>query len=321
MILLTGANGFIGSCLLKYLNQKGQSDILITDYIEPSDRAELLKNSKFKEFVSAGSFLQRLDSYQFSAVLHIGACSSTVETNWDYLKEVNLDYSKTLFKYCAKHQIPFLYASSAAVYGDGTQGFDDSDNTQKFTPLNLYGRSKSEFDIWAEAQETKPPQWCGFRYFNVFGPNEYFKGSMASVVYKAFKQIQSTGEMTLFKSHNSKYGDGEQMRDFVYIKDILDWTWTILNTSSFPSGIYNMGFGKARTWLDLGRAIFKATGKPEKINWIDIPPNIRDQYQYFTCANINRLTSGGLNKPNWSLELAVEDYIKNYLIKEDPYFK
>lgn len=314
MILVTGANGFIGSVLVKDLNNKGHNELLLSDYIGLQERPELLENAKYSKFIDPDELIASLDEYkELEGVFHMGACSSTTETNWDYLEKVNLNYSKTLFQFCSQHNIPFYYASSAAVYGAGEHGFDDVVDPRVYKSLNLYGKSKLEFDIWALQQEVQPQYWYGFRFFNVFGPNEYFKGPMASLVYKAFHQIKETGELKLFKSHNDNYAHGEQLRDFVYVKDISRWCIEYFENRRTKPGIYNMGYGRSRTWLDLANATFSALELDPKINWIDIPENIREQYQYFTEANMEKHISRGLSRPEWSLEKAVKDYVKNYL--------
>jgi len=321
MILLTGANGFIGSALLTHLNRSGISNILACDFVTPQMRPDLLSGSQYALFIDAEELMGQLGDLKIDQILHIGACSSTTETRWDYLEKVNLNFSKRLFAYAAQKKIPFYYASSGAVYGDGQLGFDDRTETENFKPLNLYGKSKADFDIWALQQKDAPPIWCGFRYFNVYGPNEYFKGDMASVIYKAFHQIKSTGQITLFRSHNPKYRDGEQLRDFVYVKDILDWTLHLVKGKSIRSGIYNMGFGQARTWLDVAKALFGSLGVPVQVNWIDVPESIRNQYQYFTCAKMDKLFSEGFEKPKWSVESGVSDYVKNFLLSERPFYR
>lgn len=316
MILVTGANGFIGSVLVRDLNRKGCVDLILTDYIDLETRQQLLEGSQFKSFFNPDDFLDQLKEFRdLEAVFHMGACSDTTETNWEYLKKVNLDYSKRLFSHCAEFKIPFLYASSGAVYGDGASGFSDLADPTRYKALNLYGRSKQEFDKWALEQKEAPPVWYGFRFFNVYGPNEYFKDSMASLAFKAFDQIRESSSLRLFRSHNPKYKDGEQLRDFVYVKDISRWCLEYLETKKAPNGIYNLGYGKARTWLDLATPIFECLGKPINIDWIDVPENIRDQYQYFTEAEMSRHHGAGMSEPEWPLEAAVKDYVLNYLSK------
>lgn len=321
MIVVTGANGFIGSALVTTLNKKGFDKLCLVDAITPEERASLLKNKKYSVFFHRDSFLSQLANESFSSsvkgIFHMGACSSTTEMNRAYLKEVNTDYSIELFKFCTQRQIPYLYASSGAVYGDGTHGFDDVGTSEKYTPLNPYGDSKREMDLWVEKQTQTPPRWYGLRFFNVYGPNEYFKQDMASVVFKAYHQIKETGRLRLFKSYHPDYKDGEQMRDFVYVKDICNWMVSLYTSPGPASGIYNMGFGQARTWLDLAKNIFENMDRPLNIEWIEMPESIRPQYQYFTEAKMQKLSSQGLQPPHWSIESGVKDYVKNYLLKNE----
>ena len=318
MILVTGANGFIGSVLVKDLNKKGYKDLLVSDYVSLEERPQLLENAEYTKFIDPDELLDSINNYKdLEAIFHMGACSSTTETDWDYLQKVNLDYTKTLFKFCCTENIPLYYASSAAVYGAGEHGFDDIIDPRVFKSLNLYGKSKLDFDVWAVQQEIQPQYWYGFRFFNVYGPNEYFKGPMASVVYKAYHQIKENGSLKLFRSHNEKYKDGEQLRDFVYVKDVTKWMIEYFENKRTKPGIYNMGFGTAHTWLDLANAVFKAMGKEPNIEWIDIPENIREQYQYFTEANMEKHHSRGRSNPEWPLDEAVDDYVKDHLDKGD----
>lgn len=322
MIVVTGATGFIGSALVGELNTRGYDQILVCDHIEPKERPEILGKQSFVEFVPANQLLAHLvpQGDKIEAIFHMGACSSTTETDEAYLRKNNTEYTAHLFSFCAKHDIPFIYASSGAVYGDGALGFSDRTAPEKFAPLNLYGWSKINFDIWALQQTKHPSHWHGLRFFNVYGPNEYHKGPMASVAYKAFLQIQETGRLKLFRSHNPEYEDGRQLRDFIYVKDITRWMVDIFESKGgIRSGIFNMGFGKARSWLDLGEAVFKALYKVPNIEWIDIPENIRNQYQYFTEANMDHSFSEGLSQPKWSLENGVKDYVENYLLQTDAY--
>ncbi len=319
MIIVTGANGFIGSALVWELNQAGRKDIVCVDTVSTADRPAPLKNRSFQRFLSKDqiwSFLETPEAKKHvESVLHMGACSSTTELNVAFLNENNVEYTRRLWNWCTANRKPFIYASSAAVYGDGTKGFDDATPPKSFLPLNPYGESKAAFDRWAVEQTESPPLWIGLRFFNVYGPNEGHKESMMSVVAKAFSEIRASGRLKLFKSHNSKFADGEQLRDFVYIKDITRWTLELLSKPGIKSGIYNMGFGVARTWLALAGATFKSLETPMNIDWIEIPEVIRDRYQYFTEAKIDRLISLGLSKPQWPLESGVNDYVSNYLKK------
>lgn len=327
MFVVTGANGFIGSVLVKELNLNLQeSEIICTDYIGLGERPGPLSHCQYSRFVDADEFLQQLttdaDLKNAKAFFHMGACSSTTELNEGYLKRINTDYTKTLFQFCAKNNIPFIYASSGATYGDGHLGFDDQHELcKKLQPLNPYGWSKLNFDNWAltEGLKNPPPRWYGLRFFNVYGPNEYHKDDMSSVVFKAYHQIQSSKKLKLFRSHNSNYQDGKQLRDFIYVKDIVRWMVEFYQLQNVQSGIYNMGTGVARTWLDLAENVFQQLNVPMQIDWIDIPSGLRERYQYYTQAKIEKLKSQGLSSPQWSLERGIGDYLKNYLLNPDPY--
>lgn len=321
MIIVTGANGFIGSALVWFLNQAGEKDIIAVDLVPLTERPQLLKSLSYSKFLLADELWPWLEanSKSVSWVYHMGACSSTTELNWDYLKKVNVEYTQRLFKWCTDHSVGLIYASSAATYGDGNLGFSDQKDPAEFSPLNPYGKSKLVVDQWVLNQNKTPPHWYGLRFFNVFGPNEYYKDDMASVVFKAFNQITNKGSLGLFRSAHQDYGDGEQMRDFVYVKDVCRWMLELSQVKP-KNGIYNMGFGKARTWLDLARATFKSMGKTLKIDWIDIPDHLKQRYQYFTEADMSTWKSLGLSDPRWSLEEGVADYI-NLLSESDPHLK
>lgn len=319
MIIVTGANGFIGSAMVWQLNQTGITDILAVDSVNLSSR-NLLAKRQFTRFFEAHelwSFLMTEEAKKnVTWVIHMGACSSTTEANWDFLYANNFQYSQRLFEWCSQNQKNLIYASSAATYGAGENGFEDSFDSDKLKPLNLYGESKVLMDRWAVKQLAVPANWYGLKFFNVFGPNEYEKGPMASVAYKAFNQIESTSELGLFKSYNAQYEDGKQLRDFVYVKDVVRWIQEIMEKKP-RSGIYNMGFGKARTWLDMAHPLFSSLNKEEKLNWLEMPDNIKNQYQYFTEANMQKWLAAGMSQPQWSLEDAIADYVKNYLSQKD----
>lgn len=322
MWIITGATGFIGSALAWELNQHGEKDLVLSDFVEPKNRSGLVAKREFLEFVPADHLFQWLENdsgQRVQGIYHMGACSSTTETNEAYLQKNNVEYSQWLFTHCARHGIPLVYASSGATYGDGKLGFDDATDSSLFKPLNLYGWSKLKVDIWAEKQLHKPPRWYGVRFFNVYGPNEYHKGEQSSVVFKAFQQIRESGRLKLFRSHDAKYPDGGQLRDFVYVKDVTRWCRELMHRPQARSGIYNMGFGRARTWLDLAQNTFLSMGQEMNIDWIDVPSNIRHQYQYFTEAKMDRLLAEGVTQPQWPLEAGVHDYITHYLKQKDPY--
>lgn len=319
MIIVTGANGFIGSAMIWQLNQVGISDILAVDSVPLTSR-NLLKKYNYTKFFEAHelwSFLMSDEARKkVSWIIHMGACSSTTETNWDFLYANNFQYSQRLFEWCAQNQKNLIYASSAATYGAGENGFSDTFDSEKLKPLNLYGESKVIMDRWAGKQLATPNHWYALKFFNVFGPNEYEKGPMASVAFKAYHQINTTAELGLFKSYNSQYEDGRQLRDFVYVKDVVRWVQELIDKKP-DSGIYNMGFGQARSWLDMASPLFQAMNREIKIKWLEMPQNIRSQYQYFTEANMQKWLAAGLSAPQWSLEDAITDYVKNYLSQKD----
>lgn len=313
MIIVTGAAGFIGSQLIGKLNREGFKHIIAVDKFENEAKNKNLQGLTILEKVDRNTFSDWLDKNyeEVEFIFHIGARTDTTEFNWEILEKLNLDYSKMVWEKCIAYQIPLVYASSAATYGLGVLGYSDEDDNiiPQLKPLNPYGVSKNEFDKWALKQEKKPFFWAGLKFFNVYGPNEYHKGRMASVVWHAYNQINSTGEMKLFRSHNPAYHDGEQMRDFVYVKDVVEVCYYLMHHRK-NSGIYNLGSGKARTFKDLATAVFNSLEKPVKITYIDTPADIRDKYQYFTEAKMDKLKSIGYDKPFHSLEAGVKDYIK-----------
>lgn len=317
MIVVTGAAGFIASCLVSRLNKEGITDILVVDDFSKVEKDENLHNKTFSQKMERSQFLNWFENNagQVSFVFHIGARTDTTEPNRDLLNELNLFYTQAIWKTCTKHQIGLVYASSAATYGLGEFGYDDKDESiiPKLKPLNAYGDSKNDFDIWALQQKEAPSKWIGFKFFNVYGPNEFHKARMASVIFHSFNQINAQGFVKLFRSHNPNYTDGGQLRDFVYVKDVVEVLFFAYK-NTIKNGIYNLGSGKARTFLDLAKATFKALGKEEKIEFIDTPIDIRDKYQYFTEAKMDKLVEAGYNKPFTSLEEGVADYVKNYLV-------
>jgi ADP-L-glycero-D-manno-heptose 6-epimerase len=316
MVIVTGGAGFIGSALIAALNSRGVSDILVVDELGRDERWKNLRNLSFADYLEKDDFSSlvvqdRLPS-RIEAVFHLGACTDTTETDASFLIKNNYEYSKHLARWSAEKKVRFIYASSAATYGDGSAGFnDDEDKLESLRPLNMYGYSKHLFDLWARRTGLLT-RIVGLKYFNVFGPNEYHKGQMRSFVLKAFEQIKDRGQVGLFKSYRSDYADGEQKRDFLYVKDAVEMTLFFLDRPEV-SGIFNIGSGQARSWNDLAKAVFAAMGKSPKIEYIDMPEAIRDKYQYYTCADMTKLRKAGYRKAITSLEDSVEDYVRNYL--------
>ena len=315
MIIVTGAAGFIGSCLVSKLNQEGFLDIVIVDDFSDSTKMKNLEGKKYSQQIHRDDFINWLKDNQrlVQIVFHIGARTDTTEFNKEIFDKLNLNYTKDIWNVCVEFGLPLVYASSAATYGLGEFGYEDNhDIIEKLKPLNPYGDSKNDFDKWAIKQERKPYFWVGLKFFNVYGPNEYHKGRMASVIFHAYNQIKEKGEVKLFRSHNPNFKDGEQLRDFVYVKDLVEVCYFLLHHRK-NSGIYNLGSGKARTFLDLVKNTFSALHKEPKINFIDTPIDIRDKYQYFTEANMSKLKSIGYLHPFHTLEEGVTDYVENYL--------
>lgn len=353
MIIVTGSAGFIGSCMVSKLNNKGITNIALVDDFSKTGKLPNIANKRYQKTIDRNDFFGWLESNgnKVDFIFHLGARTDTAEFNTEVLNNLNLNYSKKIWDYCCKFNIPLVYASSAATYGDGSDGYDDSDPglSERLKPLNPYGVSKNEFDKWALAQINTPPHWFGLKFFNVFGPNEYHKGRMASVVFHAFRQIRGfetkqgafgsqhqakpAPAVRLFRSHNPNYPDGGQLRDFIYVKDVIDVMYFLMDRSwlqfrnhmsgsienpapllTVPeSGLYNLGTGHARTFLDLVTAVFTALSLPPSIEYIDTPADIRDKYQYFTEARMEKLRQAGYSKPFFTLETAIEQYVQGYL--------
>lgn len=315
MIVVTGAAGFIGSALVSRLNKENFKDIILVDDFSKTEKAPNLENKIFTAKVDRKDFFDWLNENQkfVQIIFHIGARTDTTEFDKSIFDELNFNYSQKVWKACVQFGLPLIYASSAATYGEGELGYNDDELLiPKLKPLNPYGESKNNFDIWALQQNEKPYFWAGLKFFNVFGPNEYHKARMASVVFHAYNQIKATGKMKLFRSHKEGYGDGEQKRDFIYVKDLVDVLFFLMHHRK-NSGIYNLGTGQARTFNDLVNATYLAMNIKPDISFIDTPIDIRDKYQYFTEAKMDKLISIGYNMPFTSLENAVNDYITNYL--------
>lgn len=317
MIIITGAAGFIGSVLTGRLNEDKIFNLALVDDFSRNDKARNLENKSYRCKVHRNEFFSWLKDHQIDIdfIFHIGARTDTTEFNQVVFDELNLNYSKKLFSFCTKAGIPLIYASSAATYGLGEYGYsDDHSVIRDLKPLNPYGKSKNDFDIWVLEQKETPPFWAGMKFFNVYGPNEYHKGRMASVIFHAYNQMISQGQVKLFRSHNPDYADGGQLRDFIYVKDVVDVLVFLMQTKP-DSGIYNLGTGVARSFYDLAKATFNAANIPEKIEFIDTPVDIRDKYQYFTQAEMNKLTQTGYTKCFYKLEDGIHDYVSNYLMK------
>ena len=318
MIIVTGAAGFIGSCLVAKLNSLNKTNLILVDDFSNAEKNKNLKGKLFNSKIERAEFIEwvQQNTHEITEVYHIGARTDTTEFDVAIFDKLNLNYSKSLWKICAENDIPFVYASSAATYGLGEFGFEDDHHlVEKLKPLNPYGTSKNDFDKWVLKQDSQPSFWAGFKFFNVYGPNEFHKGRMASVIFHAVNQIKKTGEMQLFKSHNPKFKDGEQLRDFVYVKDVVD-VLILMMAKKSQTGLYNLGSGKARTFNDLVTVTFQAMDLKSNISYIDTPIDIRDKYQYFTQANMSKLQNNGYKKSFTNLESGVKDYVQNYLLNE-----
>lgn len=328
MIIVTGGTGFIGSNLIAGLEEHGVKDIVICDTLGTEDKWRNIAKREVRDVVHPERIFDYLETHKnnIEMIFHMGAISSTTERDVDLIVETNIVLSRRLWKWCGKHQVRMVYASSAATYGDGAQGFNDSqeiNDLAKLKPLNAYGWSKHVFDrrvarVLEGKNEPLPPQWAGLKFFNVYGPNEYHKDDQMSVVCKLYPQVIAGAAAKLFKSHHKDYEDGGQLRDFVYVKDCVDvMLWLYQNKD--VNGLYNVGTGKARSFKDLAEATFKAAGMSPKINYFDMPESLRAKYQYFTEADMNKLRMAGYKKEFTSLEDGVKDYVQNYMSQEDTY--
>lgn len=315
MIVVTGAAGFIGSCLLIDLVRSGYADLVAVDDFSVVSKQKNYDNLTHVSFVEREVFIDWLaeNGPKVQLVFHLGARTNTAEFDTQLLNKLNLHFSQAVWAQCVAHHIPLIYASSAATYGMGALGFDDTINPELLKPLNPYGVSKNNFDKWVLAQSVTPPFWAGFKFFNVFGPNEFHKGRMASVVFHAFNQIRQTGHVKLFQSHHPDFADGGQKRDFVYVKDVLKVLRFAMEQRKV-SGIFNLGSGEANTFLDLASSVFEGLNLQPNISFVPTPEDIRDTYQYYTQASLGKLKLSGYNEPFFDFKEAVKDYVKNYLI-------
>ncbi len=329
-IIITGAYGFIGSCLVSYLNQNGYENLILVDAFDDDEKELNLLHKKYKVRVERDNLFEWLqkENIKIDFVYHLGARTDTTEFDYSIHQKLNVEYSQKIWKYCTENKIPLVYASSAATYGAGEYGYSDNHYViETLQPLNPYGVSKNEFDKWAvhhaENENFAPPFWAGLKFFNVYGPNEYHKARMASVIFHSFNQIKQTGKVKLFKSHKEGFEDGKQLRDFVYVKDVVsvcnwlmqEWCMPPSSIMKVNNGLYNLGTGKARAFSDLVTAVFTGLNLPPVIEYIDMPEDIRDKYQYFTEANMSKLHHAGYHNHFYSLEDGVIDYVQNYLSK------
>ncbi len=328
VIIVTGAAGFIGSCMVQFLNDNGFENLILVDDFGVEGKRKNWESKKFIQIVERYHLFQWLKEKEplVKAVIHLGARTDTTEFNYAVHEELNVQYSKNIWNYCTEKVIPLIYASSAATYGAGEFGYDDSHELPfKLQPLNPYGISKNEFDKWALMQTSHPPYWTGLKFFNIYGPNEYHKARMASVIWHSFNQIKKDGVVKLFKSHRPDFKDGEQLRDFVYVKDLVKvmfWMYELMFNKQWKmehNGLYNLGTGKARSFYDLAVATFKGLDLQPNIVFVDMPEDIRDKYQYFTEANMQKLRDAGYTQSFYTLEQGVDEYVRNYL-KQLHYF-
>ncbi len=333
-IIVTGAAGFIGSCMVQFLNENAYRNIIIVDDFGVEEKRRNWENKQFAQAIERQSLFEWLatNNPKIDAVIHLGARTDTTEFNYAIHQALNVEYSQNIWQYCTDNQVPLIYASSAATYGGGEFGYDDNHELPfQLQPLNPYGVSKNEFDKWAIQQTETPPFWAGLKFFNIYGPNEYHKGRMASVIWHSFNQIKAYGLVKLFRSHNPNFKDGEQLRDFVYVKDLVKVMLWMMEASEkltvkcetsenftshishLTSGLYNLGTGTARSFYDLASATFRGLDLKPNIEFIDMPLDIRDKYQYFTEANVQKLHEAGYIEPFYTLEAGVDDYVRNYL--------
>ena len=324
IIVVTGAAGFIGSCMTGFLNAQGFENLILVDEFENEEKELNLHEKKYAVRVERENFFEWLaiEKPDVKFIFHLGARTDTTEFDYAIHQHLNVDYSQKIWKYCTANNFPLVYASSAATYGSGEFGYnDDHEVIEQLQPLNPYGVSKNEFDKWALKQDTQPPFWAGLKFFNVYGPNEYHKARMASMIFHGYHQIKKDGFVKLFKSHRKDFNDGEQLRDFIYVKDVIKMCYWFMETcqqstdhsQQVASGIYNIGTGRARSFKDLVKATFAAMDKDAQINYIDMPEDIRDKYQYFTEAKMQKIRDAGYSYPLYSLEEGIGDYVKNYL--------
>lgn len=322
MIIVTGAAGFIGSCTVQRLNEEGHENLILSDDFSREDKNRNLQGKKYLNRIHRDELFRWMDEQHadISFVFHLGARTDTTEKDIALFDRLNLNYSKEIWKRCTQYSIPLVYASSAATYGLGELGYDDRHEVvEQLRPLNPYGDSKNDFDCWVLQQKETPPFWAGLKFFNVYGPNEYHKGRMASVIFHTVRQIKASGGMKLFRSHRPDVADGAQSRDFIYIQDVLNIEYFLFSQPGVPSGLYNVGTGEARTFLDLATNTFKAMGLESQITFIDTPEDIRDTYQYFTEANMSKLRAAGYQQPFYSLEEGIREYVQNYLLEDRIY--
>jgi len=315
LIVVTGAAGFIGSCMTGFLNRSGFENLVIVDDFSRMDKVPNLEQKKFSFKIERDRLFEWLEKENptVSFFIHLGARTDTTEFDYSIHEKLNVEYSKSVWHYCTSKNIPLVYASSAATYGSGEHGYkDDHELAEKLSPLNPYGISKNEFDKWALKQKSSPPRWYGLKFFNVYGPNEYHKGRMASVIFHSFHQIKNNGHVKLFRSHRPDFADGQQLRDFIYVKDVVKVCAWFMDAHP-ASGLYNLGTGKARSFYDLAGATFLGLDLKPDIRFIDMPEDIRDKYQYFTEADMHKLIQAGYSEKFYSLEEGVGDYVRNYL--------